>query len=302
MTSTLTRRPVPTEPTPEVDPRIDDRRRAVTDEQRRRRRRVVGAVLASVLLVAAAVAAVRSPLLDVEQVRVAGTDRVDEVARAAGVAVGDPLIEVDASDARRRLMALPWVASARVHVDWPRQVRIRVVEEVPVAVLRAADGPARVVAAGGRVIGSVGDRGLDQDALDGMPRVRVQSSRSLGSTEPGDVLPEDLVRVVVVVEQLPAGLRDQLVDARLDRAGRITFELPEGGSVLFGPAEDVPAKLLSVSTVLGGRVELACLDVLDVREPLRPTISRVDGCDVPPPTTSAGTRSANTGGGGGGGR
>lgn len=300
MTSTLTRRPVPTEPPPEVDPRFDDRMRAVTDEQRRRRRRVLWAVVVSVLIVAAAVGAARSPLLDVEELAVTGTDRTAEVGRAAGIAVGDPLVEVDAEAARRRLMDVPWIASARVRVDWPRKVRVRVVEESPVAVLRPPEGPGRVVAAGGRVIGTVGAAGFDADALEGLPRFRVAAAGVVEGTEPGEVLRQDLVRVVVVAEQLPAGLRDQLVDARLDRGGRLSFDLPDGGAIRFGPPEDVPAKLLSASTVLSGRVELACLDVVDVREPLRPTISRRAGCQVPPPTSSgaAGTRSGGGAGGG----
>jgi hypothetical protein len=60
-----------------------------------------------------------------------------------------------------------------------------------------------------------------------------------------------------------------------------------GGTVQFGPPEDVPAKLLSMATMLGGRVERKCLEVLDVREPGRPTITRTPGCALGPPTVGS---------------
>lgn len=341
MTGTLTPRRTRPPAEPPVDPRIVRRREQVAAELRRRRRRVAGLAVATVVVVAGLVVAVRSPLLDVEELAVTGTDRVAEVRRAGGVDLGDALVEVDASEVRRRLMALPWVASARVQLDWPRVVRVAVTEEVPLAVLvpsagaadevtaagdaedggstpedagaeGAADdaddaGPAEgggaadgsgaegtsderdvvggvVVAAGGRVLGRVGQDGPGAAAVRGLPTVAVAGWSPGDAPSAGQRLRGAVAEILVVVEQTPAPLRPELVRARLDGAGSLSFDLPDGGTVRFGPPEDVPAKLLSLHTVLGGRIERRCLDVVDVREPLRPTVSRRAGCSVPPPT------------------
>jgi hypothetical protein len=277
-----------------IDPRIVRRREQVAAQVRRRRGRVVLLAVFTVVVVAALVVALRSPLLDVEDVVVTGTDRAEEVRRAGGVSPGDALVEVDAAEVRRRLMDLPWVASARVRVDWPRSVQVRVREEPPVAVLAPAEGAggddrSLVVGRGGRVVARVGDAGFGSEDLRGVTRVGVAAWFPAGAPEPGQVLADPLRDVVVVVEQTPVELRRELSRARTDRAGNLSFELPDGGTVRFGPVEEVPAKLLSVRTVLGGRVERRCLDVVDVREPLRPTVSRRDGCSLPPPTTGGGS-------------
>ena len=122
----------------------------------------------------------------------------------------------------------------------------------------------------------------------GIPRLTVDS---LARLAPGRTVPTVDGDVLVVFEQMPDSLRPELVTGSVAADGSLSFALPSGGTVEFGPAEDVPAKLLAVQTALGGRIERRCLDVLDVREPTRLTIRRVPGCKVPAPTASATTAS-----------
>ena len=78
---------------------------------------------------------------DVDQVVVAGTPHVstDQVMEVSGVRVGQNLVDVDAGAVRAHLMALPWVADARVDLDWwSGVVRISVTERVPVAAVATA--------------------------------------------------------------------------------------------------------------------------------------------------------------------
>jgi hypothetical protein len=49
--------------------------------------------------------------------------------------------------------------------------------------------------------------------------------------------------------------------------------LGSGGVVLFGSAEDLDAKLMALSTVLA-RVDLECLDSLNVAVPDHPALKR----------------------------
>lgn len=271
------------------DPRLADRRAAVEAHARRRRRRVAAAVVALTVLVAGSVLVTRTSLVDVDRVAVAGNSRVTSarIVQASGVSTGDALLDVDAAAARRRVMALPGIASARVAVMWPNRVRIGVTEEQILVRVVVADGTYEV-ARGGRVM----DRG---GAGGGTPTLRTDAL-GVATLGPGRPLPQVLADAVIVFEQMPDPLRAKLVEASILADGSLEFTLPgNGGTVRFGPPEDVPAKLLAAATMLGGQVVTDCLRVLDLREPTRPTISRTPGCALAPPTVGPTTTSVPKG-------
>ena len=104
----------------EVDHRIAQRRRQVAADRRRRWLRRTGAVAAVLALVAGAAALTRTPLLDVDELLVRGHVRTPEAAvlAARGLAVGDPILELDEAGAEAAVRALPWVADADVSRSW----------------------------------------------------------------------------------------------------------------------------------------------------------------------------------------
>ena len=114
----------------QVEPRLQERRQAVRDEARIRRRRGLAVVAVVAGVVGALVAAVFSPLLDVDEVRVAGADRLDaaELVAASGIEVGDRMISLELDQARDALRGLPGVRSARVEREWPSVVRTTITE------------------------------------------------------------------------------------------------------------------------------------------------------------------------------
>ena len=270
MTATETRPVVRSQ----VEPRLVERRRTVLEAQRRRRRRrwvALGAVLA---LVAAVIGAAWSPLADVDRVTVSGADGLDtdELIAASGIDRGDPLVLVDLSAARDRLRALPLVAAATASREWPDTVRLEVVQEVPMLRLRSGE-QVSVVSATGRVLPD----GIE--GADALPLLEVTEAPPVA----GETLPASLRPALVVFARMPDSLRPVLSSARIDDAGVLTFALPEEASIHFGPVEDVPAKLVAIQAFLE-QVTLECLDVLDVRQPDRPTAGRLQGCAAPAPT------------------
>lgn len=256
----------------QVEPRIVERRRTVLEAQRRRRRLRWIALAAVVAVVAAAVGILWSPLVDVDRVSVRGADQIDdaELARVSGIRTGDHLAVVDLVAARERLRREPLVAAAQVERIWPDTVRITVVEEFPAVRIRAGEDDA-VVSTTGRVLpdGVPGTEGLPVLEVPTMPE--------------GAELSEELGRTLVVFARVPSSLRPVLSTGRLDESGELTFALDDDATVLFGRVEDVPAKLLAVQAFVE-QVQMQCLDVLDVRQPGRPTASRIAGCAVPAPT------------------
>jgi len=275
------------------------RRRLDVQAALRTRRRLVLLVAVGVVgLVVAVVAVLRSPLLDVDTVLVAGSTTVDraEVARASGVRRGDAMVDVDPVSARAAVMALPGVASARVERDWPGRVRISITDEVPILVVESA-GSAWVVGRGGRVLESVGvdpstgqpppaESPTDQDRSS-LLKVSVDPSVLTDGADPlrpGQQVPRSFAGTVLVAEQMSTTLREKLAGVEVAGDGSLTLVLhDDAGRVAFGRPEAVPAKLMAIDSVLAG-VDLTCMDVLDVSEPSRPTVSRRDGCRVNPPT------------------
>lgn len=246
------------------------------------------------LLVGAAAVVVFTPLVPVRTVDVQGEVDVpkDRLLAAAGIQVGDPVARIDLRSARDGLRALPQVASARVVRNWDGTVRLTVTPERP---LVGVVGPsaAAEVSANGRVIKVVKDAAalppiLPRVEVDRLPRLR--AGQTVGS-------PVD--DVLEVYAEASGALLAELFDGKVDASGALTFTSPRGGTILFGPVESVPSKLLAVSTILGGRVVRNCLATLDVRDPERPTVSRQAGCAVSGPTTGGAPGSGATSGNGG---
>jgi cell division protein FtsQ len=280
MTSTQQRRPVVRS---QVDPRIVERRRTVLEARRRRRRNRWIAVSVLLGAVAAALAVLWSPLTDVDRVVVEGATTIDPdaVRAAAGIAPGDQLVVVDLALARDGVRDLPTVAAASVVREWPDTIRVVVVEEVPLVRLRSGE-TVRVVSTSGRVLPPELPDTDDLPDDEGLPILDVADA----GLEPGAQVPDQIVAALVVLARMSPSLGAELSSSALAPDGTLSFTLADGGTVRFGPVEDVPAKLLAIEAFLD-QVTRECLDVLDVGRPDRPTASRVAGCVVPPPTETA---------------
>lgn len=96
--------------------------------------RLLLGLLPIVLVAASTYAAMRSPWLTVQHVRVAGAKTLDEgdVATISGLA-GKSMLRLPLSDARSRIVALPQVRSVSFDRKWPKGVTIRVAEREPAA-------------------------------------------------------------------------------------------------------------------------------------------------------------------------
>lgn len=186
----------------------------------------VGLVLA--LLAGAAYVAYRTPVLGVRTVAVstttgAMTDEVrTEVVDAAGVATGTPLITVDLESVRRRVLAVPQVASASVSRHWPHELRITVSQRTAVAVTKA-------------------NGGLWLLDATGVPYLKVSGAA------PGGLLTIDLATPsagdpatmagLAVVGQLKAPIRDQVTSVSAPSSYRVSLTLRDGRVVIWGGAD-----------------------------------------------------------------
>ena len=240
-----------------MDPRIEARRLEVSRTAGRRRTRIVLGIGTLLAAVGAVWLAVRSPLLDVDAVRVSTTPHVpaESVILASRVQSGEPLAFVDTGAAARRIEALPWVATADVRREWPGIIRIVVTEHRPVLAVR--DGrTVALVAADGRVFAR-------QAALP--PGVR--ELRGVGRLPfPGE--PAVAPAVARLTAKLPPVLaaRTTAVDVA---DGRLALVLADGGEVRFGTPDDLAAKAAAAAAVLRASPGV-CIRYVDVSAPDAP--------------------------------
>jgi cell division protein FtsQ len=78
----------------------------------------------------------------IQDIRVAGNSRTPAatIAAALGLERGQSIFGVDLKAARRRLMALDWIADAEVRRRYPDSISVQVVEKIPFALWRSPDG------------------------------------------------------------------------------------------------------------------------------------------------------------------
>lgn len=137
-----------------IDPRIQERLLAVRREEGRRRMRWVVGAVALAFLVLLGLGITRSPLFAVHHVRVTGGVHTSEadVMKVTGLGHRPLMLDLNTGLLSKKLEALPWVAKAEVHRNWPSTVTIQLSERTPVALVAAGPGQLALVDAGGRVL------------------------------------------------------------------------------------------------------------------------------------------------------
>jgi cell division protein FtsQ len=250
-----------------IDPRIRARRIEVRRREGRRRlqRLVDVALIAGVAL--AFVAALWTPLLDVDEVGVSGAVHTgaEVVLERAGVVIGDRLITVDVQQVGERVAALPWVARVEVRRGLDGVVGLQVTERTAVAVV--GSGPtALLVDRDGRVLGPVAD------APDVGPLPQLTGIDAVPA--PGGFLAGDVTDALVLAERMLADAPGTLASVS---APGLTATLVQGGEVRFGDASQLDGKVRSLRTMID-QVDLSCLAVLDLRLPGSPVLTREEGC------------------------
>ncbi len=216
---------------------------------------VLGVVLAGVCLAYAA--ARYTSLFALETIEVTGAPAsVRESVREAGLEfAGTSLVRLDEDELRARLTALPTVHSVRIDRAYPHTLRIAVVPERPLAVLRDGWG-AWLVSNRARVIGSV-------DPETKRPVVWTAAPTDL---EAGANVADENARLALeALRRLPGEFPERIETARAD-GGVVTLVLGDGAELRLGLAKSLGLKLAVAARVLRAlspaeRDGLAYLDV-----------------------------------------
>ena len=247
-----------------IDPRFRERLIEVRRSEGRRRLRVLMVLGGFLFFALLAFGLTRSPLLNVDHVRVTGAARTTpaELMAASGVHNGMPMIDVDAADASARLHIVPWILRAHVERHWPSTVTIAVVERVPVAVAPGKTGFATVDATG-RVVATTAAPPPFLPMLLGLPPAGPPATRLEGRA--ADLL--------AVTRAMPPEVRQRVSGVATADGGQVEIRLAPSGIIRLGTPDQLAEKMVAVKTVLT-QVDLTRLAVLDVRVPASPAITR----------------------------
>lgn len=257
-----------------VDPRLRARRIAVRKGAGRRRlNRLVILVLIAVLALTTVIV-LKSPILDVDEIAVSGARAVETetIAEAAGVQTGSALLLVDLESVQRAVESLPWIEEATVTRDLPGGLVIDVIERTPAAVVAAGDA-AVLVDPDGHVLSDAAPAALPASVSPFPTFVRVVAAEL--PPAPGGRVDASLIDAIGLAERLRGNPANVVAAVHLEPTLRL--ELAGGGIVDFGDADGIDGKVDAFRTI-HARVDQACLEVLDLRVPTRPVLTRAPSC------------------------
>lgn len=262
--------------------RFEARRLANERRQGLQRLRWVIGLAAVTSLAVGVVAFINSSLFDVDEIEVSGADRADpaDIVAASGLDLGQGLLEVDLPAAVASIELVPWIDTATVNRSWGGTIQIEVTERPP----------AVAIAAGPR-FALVDHHGRQLELVDRRPTGQLPIHGIEGSGVAGEPAPSEILPVIALVEALPAETLDRVAAVAVDGES-IELELVGGGLVLLGRGVDLGAKIQAFETLLA-RVDLTCLDTIDVRVPEAPVVRRTTPLD--PLGPSAGSDPSETG-------
>jgi cell division protein FtsQ len=254
---------------PPIDPRIRARRIEVQRTEGRRRLQRLGWLAIACAAVVALWWLSRSPLFDVDSIRVQGAQHTGAatIAGVIGIERGDALLTADVGGAAHAVSELPWVATAKVRRSWPGTISVTVVERVPVAAIAAKGGGWVVVDVDGRTLAKEKQPAVELMRIAGRPmgvRLGVRAdARYRGAIDLAAAVPPSLRAAVASIWPQ----RDGSLEA--------TIALPGGATATarFGAANQLEAKLVALAAVLE-RADLARVRIIDLRVPGAPALTR----------------------------
>lgn len=263
-------------------PRSAARRRRVALAPSRRSL-LVGAGLI-VLAAGLYVAARQTSMFAIRQVAVSGAPApvARQVEYSLAPLLGRSLVGLDGGEVVRRIDALPTVLNASFDRGFPHTLRVAVVPERPVAVLRQGRD-AWLVSARGRLMARVA-RGADT----ALPRIWVGSSHQLGGA--GAFLSPAAGGAAARALSFASGFPARIATASLV-GGSLVFQLRSGVALRLGDPGAMLLKLAVARRAL--RVLPSGSTYLDVSLPGRP----VAGNEIAPPAAAATLKSQVSSGG-----
>ena len=205
----------------------------------KRRRRIVLSSVAVIAVVVAGIlaAAVYSPWLAVRNVTVEGTRMLtpDQITAALAPLQGKPLPQISDADVSALLQPLVQVKAATSQARPPSTLQVKIVERVPVALVKQAQ-VFQLVDADGVALGSAPDAAAVK-----LPVI----------DSGGGALPQDLFHAITgVLGALPPDVLARLSDASAKSVDAVELKLVDGQTIVWGNAGEKELKARVLAALL----------------------------------------------------
>jgi cell division protein FtsQ len=206
----------------------------------------------TVLVVALGLVLYFTPAMSARDIVVTGTGTVtrDQVLDAAQVRLGTPLLQINTDGVADRVAAIRRVASAHVQRQYPSELRITIVERIPVVVKDFPDGPHL----------------YDRDGVDFATAPPPPALPYLDVDNPGPTDPATKAALAVLLALRPEVVA-QVGRIAAPSVSSITLTLTDGRTVIWGTTDRTEEKAQKLAALLTrpGRV-------YDVSSPDLPTV------------------------------
>ncbi len=217
----------------------------------------------------AALAVLHSPVLSARHVVVEGPHSrtpTEAIIAAAGLAHDPPLIDIDAGRASASVTSLPWVAAAKVAVDWPDRVVVTVDQRTPVAVVAGPGGMWSEVDRSGRTLEVVSARPA------GIVALAVHDPGGVAAPAPvGKRMVSEAAPGLDVAATLPPAFSGQVTTVTVAVDGTVDLALNSGLTVVLGAATQLHAKYEDIAAIIAG-APLRGAKEIDVAAPQSATV------------------------------
>ena len=173
------------------------------------------------------------------------------------------MFSLDLAKADEGVTSLPWVSEATVERKWPRSILITLKEREPSVIAVIPNGEKFLLDRSGVVLDQV-----DQNDTS-LPIIRVDEVGALGTQISG------ITPLLRAAEEVTSDLSAWIL-ALAPTGGGVRAELVGGVIAELGIGTDFRDEMRSLATVLT-RVQLSCIEVIDVSIHQNPVITRTQG-------------------------
>ena len=244
----------------------DEDQEPVSEPPKKRSLKLLWILLALLVLGVGAYATTQSSFLSVGEITVKGVEKrvtEEEVLEVAGIKQGDSMFGLDLAKADEGVTSLPWVSEVTVERKWPRSILITLKEREPSVIAVIPNGEKFLLDRSGVVLDQVNQNDTS------LPIIRVDAVGVLGSQISG------ITPLLRAAEEVTSDLAAWIL-ALAPTGGGVRAELVGGVTAELGIGTDFRDEMRSLATVLT-RVQLSCIEVIDVSIHQNPVITRTQG-------------------------
>ena len=244
----------------------DEDQEPLSEPPKKRSLKLLWLLLVVLVLGVGAYATTQSSFLSVGEITVKGVEKrvtEEEVLEIAGINKGDSMFGLDLAKADENVTSLPWVSEVTVERKWPRSILITLKEREPSVIAVIPNGEKFLLDRSGVVLDQVNQN----DAS--LPVIRVDEVGVLGTQISG------ITPLLRAAEEVTSDLGAWIL-ALAPTGGGVRAELVGGVVAELGIGTDFRDEMRSLATVLT-RVQLSCIEVIDVSIHQNPVITRTQG-------------------------